>query len=817
MGIPNSNTNKISNNTNPTSQQKNDIDSTVLKNSTNLGKNTDYGLESDFTKKLEGMVSKGLNKSGNTSNVDNSNETENTTNHINITNNNYNTNSAQNNKKNNSNPQATQAWGEAPAVAQSDNSAQEEANAKAEEKRAKEQAEKERIAGLETAQKEKTQAALDKLKTNYEKERDKLKDVKHLSEMNWRFKLAGSPFIYSAITLINSGCALVPFVGPIVGFFTTMSIWFILSLLIGYIPLFSRMLIISVFDTIFGTTVQAFSAGTVNAIPGLPFFIDLIPEGLGYMFFKPKKIIENYAINTYIPKQLDHLEEEYQERREHIVSYGKDKLFNIAHRVKHHLNHMEGDHTKLFSFMFFMLIIGFGPLISFGPNLLTYTGTLPNFIIFGLFGIILLIATKIGMIKNNQFFTLAIFTGINAAIHPLIVYTTNMFSFLGSASVFGTILFFLFLVLFMFKNLEWIKSSSTIVIILLGVLLVSIIPYGTSYVSSGQYVQDIEAAQVKAVEGQADYANMNFMEKIEHFIENQQLRGSGKYVSSAQKMPTRQFMGLKITNINNKDKFRENQKITLKTTYQASSYETDMLLNYGCRADNIIGKVDEKVITFPAGESTKTVTCTFDKLKKGAHRIDIMGAYQFKSKLIIPFTTMNSDYVKILKDGNRELDIEKYIGGTLPSFTSAGPVEMGIGNVQGQNGKELKMPIILDPKKNEKFTFDMAIRPDLGENQIGEVEPNQIIMTIPTNLEIVETNFADMQQTTRKNFGNYYVLTIPSGAISGNYETLSFALKIKEGFNDKILPAHNYYKDIITVDVKYLIGFKQSTAIEVKA
>ncbi len=630
-----------------------------------------------------------------------------------------------------------------------DTSATQEATEKAQEEMERKQQEQEQEAELQRQIDEEKREKIEKLKQE--------RDAKIEAYRNGKVP----PFIgffmnnisLYLMGLVDFGVGWIPFVGDIIMFFVSAAFWFIPSFFLFDLMAYIKILIFLFVDMIIGM------------IPmNIGNFADLLPEFLLVKWGPPAQLRK--AWKEKLPAKLERIRQDYDSKIAIVQANERDKLKKRLGRLRGHFSGLAIDNRKILFLLFFVAIIVLGP---FGIGAFSEThllSSLPVIIVLTLF---LLLATKLGMLDEKEMFGLLLFLALNIALSVMLKAGDFLAQYFKGNTIIVMILFFVFSTLFVLKSMDVISGKAIAAIIIILLLILSSFQI-VSQIGSPHFKTEVQ--QSKA-EKQVAWDNANLFEKMRLWITEQKMKGNGTYLPAGETESTYTFMGVTMENPSPlKTIFYSTEPIQIDIDYQANSYDP-ISISTSCKTGTYMGVVEPNRPVQATASYFPRVSCIFDHLPPGAHKIDVKGVYNYRSTVRFPLQLISADLENTLlvydKDSKNKPAIESLLEENKHVLTSAGPIQIGVSNTKEMGVDTLKMPMAMDvsavtsntENRIHKLKFQLQSSYDTsgGIQKIERVTRAQFNM--PEGLALSHCNFApgmDLQPLTEGGRWIYDVL-----------------------------------------------------------
>jgi hypothetical protein len=691
-----------------------------------------------------------------------------------------------------------------------------------EEKRIKLEEDKEILEG-------KRKKALEDLKIKFEEKRKNIETGPHgirklVTNDNW----------FHFITWVDAGLSTILLIGPALGFFWTLGMWSILSLIGGYglRPVFS-IFIVQVFDFFWGLIIDVFET-TLAAITGTlsialtPIIsggLDLLPEYLAPMFgaVRPGKMML-IIYEKSIPDELQELEEKYQEEIKDINKDFDDQKKGLISNYNSKARKAFGkgfskirkmNNSQVISFIFIVFISVFGP---FG---LGYINTNQSgFILAGLTIAILITFYFTSLIKVNQMFAVILFLvfclfydrsqealskipmGANAYIAPFLMVA----------------LMFLFILKLQF---DWDTKIFFGIVMALFILLS--MPFMYSYVSSPYFAEQMEE---NAMATKIQIQEMSIGDKAKLWFEYQTKLGKGEIVEAGVQEKTQQFIGVTILGVKpTYEQVKLGDPVNVNMFYKSGSYRP-ILLWSNCKIEKNQGTIlnNDKNKNLSAGFHEGVISCVINNVPKGVRQIEFISGYNFVSSVEVNLKLINKDFLEKLNRisavDSEKIDVEKYVGGTIKPRTSSGPVTIGVSNTFSEGKLTYKSPMIVDKKKILPIKLTFQLQPLLMSENTNVKDMvsmiNSVTLDSPKGL-IYNCSFTK-EPIKFVDYGNNRTKATISGKniVIETYTTFECDVRVDENFKDTFIPDNGFSVNTISATVDYEYYMHRSAAVTVK-
>lgn len=609
--------------------------------------------------------------------------------------------------------------------------------------------------------------------------------------------------------LVDFGLGWIPVVGDIIAFFVSAIFWFIPCLILFDLMAYIRILLFLGLDMVIGM------------IPVFGNFADILPEFLLAKWGPPAQLKK--AWEEKLPAILERIRQDYDHKIAVVEANSRDKLKKHLDRIRGHFSGLAADNQKIVLLLAFFGIIVVGPFGIGAVSDISFFSSLP---VVAIIALVLLLITKLGMLTGKETFGLMLFLALNILWSFILSQNAAITQFLKDNTLIVMIFFFAFSILFVLRTMDVI-TNRTIVIIMLLLILGALSFRFIGYFSGDSFTADTEQAQV---EKEAVWEEANIVEKIGLWITEQRLKGEGEYLPEGETEATYEFMGVIMEDPEPlKDIFYSTEPIQIDIDYQANSYEP-ISISTSCRTGTQLGIIEPDYPVQATASYFPRVSCIFDNLPLGSHKVDVKGVYNYRSTVRLPLKLITTDFERLLlahqKDAGTALSLETFLEETS-SLTSAGPIQFGVSNTKEMGEAKLKMPMAMD--KNAiannnlqrvhklKFQLQQSYDQSGGIQKIERVTKAQFNM--PKGIALSNCNFApgiDLQPMTEN--GRWIYNIVDDFNSWQLFTTLECDVSVDAEHIDVFFPQGvEWSKSTMLLTVDYDYSIQKSVVVRVEA
>ncbi|MCF7798682.1 DUF4112 domain-containing protein, partial [Candidatus Woesearchaeota archaeon] len=602
----------------------------------------------------------------------------------------------------------------------------------------------------------------------------------------------------------------IPFVGDFISFGISAFIWFIPCLI-----LFDLMTYIKILGFLF---VDLF----IGLIPGVGDLADLAPEILLAKWGPPAQLRKSWE--SKLPGVLERIRQDYDRKIAIVQADEKSKLDKRLARIRGHFSGLAAENQKIVFLLAFIGIIVLGP---FGVGAFSETQILSSLPVVGVIILLLLLGTKLGMLEQKEMFGLILFMALNVLLSVMLKANDFLSSIFKDNTVIVMILFAVFSLLFVLKTMDLVNTKTIIIIMVLLILGLSSFNM-IGYFSGNQFQADKEQT---VAQREASWEDANLLEKLQLWVAEQKLKGSGEYLPDGETESTYEFMGVRMENPDPfKDIFYSTEPVQIDIDYAANSYEP-ISISTSCRTGTYMGEIQPSYPVEATASFFPRVSCIFEKLPVGTHNVAVKGVYNYRSTVRLPIQIISTDFETILlahkKDAGTTLDLQEFLEESK-AITSAGPIQIGVSNTKEMGANVLRMPIAMDEDSiisqgqdnrvhRLKFQLQLSHDDENGKQKIERVTKAQFNM--PEGLAISNCNFApdfDLQPLTED--GRWIYTVIDNFNKWEIFTTIECDVGVDKQYADVFFPEGvDWSKSTMLFTVDYDYSIQKSAIVRVEA
>lgn len=482
---------------------------------------------------------------------------------------------------------------------------------------------------------------------------------------------------------------------------------------------------------------------------------------------------------------------------------------------KHKLG-LYSSQRKVFSMLLIFIILGLGPI---GIGYLTFTRA--SITLYVLIIIILILLYLFGFLDKRE--TSGVFIAILlSSFADYVLYAVG--SLISTTFVQPVIIMFIYFsvsAIALGVILGYLNSSTAMGLIILIILLLSIFYFHT-YLTSDYFSDqmNLRQAQLEAKKG-------NWVDQFLTFIDYQKKLARGEIVEGAIQEHTHQFIGVDITGWGpTSDEFEKGKEIRSQIFYKTGSY-IPITLWTACKIDKIQGKVNKNNIILDAGANEVSVNCVIpgEALNVGANAIDYISVYTFKSTVEFPIKIMDKNQAELLRNSrydSNKIDLEEYVGGTLPARTDAGPVVIGISNKREANRPILEMPLLLN-ETGGLDTITIQLQPykslfseDVLDEKVAVI--NAVEINAPIGMHFRCSFFQNQEYEIPMKVvdGRNYALISGNDLVEETYTTMVCDINVDKDKKEIFAPPKYFSTNTIIFSFEYQYVMKNTEVVNIK-
>jgi len=687
-----------------------------------------------------------------------------------------------------------------------DTSAMDSAAEKQQEALEKQQEQQEEIAEETAEINEATREKVEKLKAERDAKIEKMRSGSAPFPLN----IFMSNFTLYIMGGVDFALGWIPIVGDIIAFFVSAVFWFIPCLLLFDLMAYIKILLFLFVDML------------VGLIPGIGDFADLAPEFLLAKWGPPAQLRK--AWEEKLPAKIERVRQDYDHKIAIAQASGKDKLKKHLARIRGHFSGLAMENQKLVFLLAFIMIIVLGP---FGIGAFSETHLLSSIPVVIVIFLLLLLGTKLGLLEQKEMFGLMLFLALNLVLSVMLKSSDFLSQYFKGNTVIVMIFFFAFSLLFILKSMDVISSRTIAIIMILIFLFLSSFQM-IGYMGSERFDADMERTQA---EREVAWENANLLEKIELWIVEQRLKGSGEYLPGGETEQTYEFMGVTMENPTPlKNVFYSTEPVQVDVDYKANSYDP-ISISTTCRRGTLLGTIDPAYPVQATASFYPKVRCLFDNLPAGTHQIDVKGVYNYRSTVRLPIKIISLELEQILlvhaRDSGSPLGVQDFVGGDVRAITSAGPVQIAVSNTQEMGQNILRMPMAMDASAisegSEKRVHRIKFQLQESYDETGGVQKIERVrraqFNLPEGLALSNCNFApgiDLQPLTEQ--GRWIYNVVDEFKQWTIFTTLECDIAVDSGYVDTFFPEGvDWSKSTLLFSVDYDYSIQKSAVVRVEA